>query len=44
MIKAAGLGVAMLNATDMVKKAVDVIIVSDNNNDGLEPILLSEIS
>ena len=43
MIQAAGIGVAMLNATDEVKKAADVITISDNNNDGLAPILLSNI-
>lgn len=39
MIQAAGLGVAMLNGTDMVKKSADVITKTDNNNDGLVPFI-----
>ena len=35
MILAAGLGVAMINGTDMVKKSADVITEYDNNHDGL---------
>ncbi len=41
MIEAAGTGVAMINAVDAVKKAADVITKTDNNNDGLAPILLN---
>ncbi len=44
MIEAAGIGIAMLNATDAVKKAANVITKTDNNNDGLAPILLSAIN
>ncbi|MBE5842864.1 MAG: HAD family phosphatase [Butyrivibrio sp.] len=44
MIKAAGLGVAMINATDDVKAIADIITQSDNNNDGLAPILLNALS
>ncbi|WP_029321975.1 Cof-type HAD-IIB family hydrolase [Butyrivibrio sp. AE3004] len=39
MIEAAGLGVAMLNAVDIVKAVADVITETDNDNDGLVPIL-----
>ena len=35
MIEEAGLGIAMINAGDIVKKSADVITVYDNNNDGL---------
>lgn len=37
MIKAAGIGIAMLNGRDSVKENADVITASDNNNDGLLP-------
>ncbi|WP_049945845.1 Cof-type HAD-IIB family hydrolase [Butyrivibrio sp. LC3010] len=43
MIEAAGLGVAMLNAVEMVKDVADVITKSDNNHDGLVPIILDNI-
>ena len=39
MIKAAGTGIAMLNATDMVKDNADVITESDNDHDGLAPFI-----
>ena len=35
MIKAAGLGIAMINAPDTVKAAADVITTFDNDHDGL---------
>ena len=35
MIKAAGLGIAMINAPDTVKDAADVITTFDNDHDGL---------
>ena len=41
MIQAAGVGVAMLNAPDNVKAVADIITETDNNHDGLAPILLS---
>nr|WP_242843284.1 Cof-type HAD-IIB family hydrolase [Kineothrix alysoides] len=41
MIQAAGVGIAMLNAKEDVKKAADIITATDNNQDGLAPILLS---
>lgn len=40
MIKAAGKGIAMLNATDIVKNNADFITKADNNNDGLAPFIL----
>lgn len=43
MIKAAGIGIAMLNAKEEVKEEADLITKSDNNNDGLAPILLSHL-
>ncbi len=39
MIEAAGLGVAMLNGVEDVKKIADRITPFDNNHDGLVPIL-----
>lgn len=39
MIEAAGLGVAMANATDAVKEAADYITVSDNNHDGIAEVI-----
>ena len=39
MIQAAGLGIAMLNADDEVKKAADVVTEADNNHDGLVAFL-----
>ncbi|WP_342756363.1 Cof-type HAD-IIB family hydrolase [Kineothrix sedimenti] len=41
MIQAAGVGIAMLNAKEDVKKAADIITAADNNQDGLAAILLS---
>lgn len=35
MLEAAGCGIAMLNAADLVKKSADAITVKDNDNDGL---------
>ena len=43
MIEAAGLGIAMLNATDIVKKSADVITKADNDNDGLEELIRAQI-
>ncbi|MCR5343269.1 MAG: Cof-type HAD-IIB family hydrolase [Butyrivibrio sp.] len=43
MIKAAGLGVAMINGVPMVKEAADIITEADNDNDGLASILLNNI-
>ncbi|WP_175560055.1 Cof-type HAD-IIB family hydrolase [Butyrivibrio sp. YAB3001] len=40
MIEAAGCGIAMINATDLVKKSADVITKLDNNNDGLAEFIL----
>lgn len=40
MIETAGLGIAMLNGTEDVKRAGDVITEKDNNQDGLVPFLL----
>ena len=42
MIKAAGVGVAMLNAPENVQAIADVVTTADNNHDGLAPILLSD--
>ena len=39
MIEAAGIGIAMRNGRDFVKKIANVITDTDNNNDGLVPIL-----
>ena len=39
MLEAAGTGVAMANATDGVKAIADIITASDNNHDGLVPVL-----
>ena len=35
MLEAAGCGIAMLNAADIVKKSADAITSKDNDNDGL---------
>jgi Cof subfamily protein (haloacid dehalogenase superfamily) len=43
MIEAAGFGIAMLNATDIVKASADVITASDNDHDGLERFLLDAV-
>ncbi len=39
MLKAAGTGIAMLNATHAVKEAADIITSKDNDNDGLVEII-----
>lgn len=39
MIEAAGLGVAMSNATDVVKETADYITVNDNNHDGIAEVI-----
>jgi HAD superfamily hydrolase (TIGR01484 family) len=39
MIKAAGTGIAMANATDEVKSAADIITQKTNNEDGLIEII-----
>lgn len=41
MIEAAGMGVAMANATGSVKAVADVVTEDDNNHDGLLPVLQS---
>jgi Cof subfamily protein (haloacid dehalogenase superfamily) len=43
MIEAAGCGIAMANATDLVKKSADVVTLEDNNNDGLAKYILEAI-
>jgi len=43
MLRAAGVGVAMLNATDEVKRVCDVVTASDNDHDGLADIILSAV-
>ncbi len=43
MLEAAGTGIAMINGTDIVKKAANVITTLDNNNDGLAEFILSAI-
>ena len=40
MIEAAGCGIAMANATDMVKQIADVVTTYDNNHDGLAEFIL----
>ena len=44
MIEAAGLGIAMLNATDIVKKSADIITEFDNDHDGLEEYIKAQTS
>lgn len=39
MLEAAGTGVAMANATEGVKSIADIVTQTDNNHDGLLPIL-----
>lgn len=39
MLQAAGLGIAMQNAKDCVKEAAALITQTDNNHDGLVPVL-----
>lgn len=41
MLEAAGCGIAMQNAADIVKKAADVITPKDNDNDGLAEFMRS---
>lgn len=43
MIEAAGLGIAMVNGTDLVKACADVVTKYDNNNDGLAEFILDAI-
>lgn len=43
MIEAAGLGIAMVNGTDMVKEKADVVTSDDNNHDGLARFILDAI-
>ena len=43
MIIAAGIGIAMLNGRDFIKEIADIITPTDNNNDGLVPVLKSFI-
>ena len=43
MIEAAGCGIAMLNATDAVKEAADVVTERDNDHDGLADLILGAI-
>ena len=39
MLEAAGIGIAMKNGRDFIKEMADIITETDNNNDGLVPIL-----
>ena len=39
MIKYVGIGIAMLNAPDIVKKHADIITKYSNNNDGIYDVL-----
>ncbi len=39
MLEAAGTGIAMINGSDAVKKAADIVTLTDNNNDGLASVL-----
>lgn len=43
MLEAAGVGVAMLNAKDAVKKVSNMITVYDNDHDGLADIIIGAI-
>ncbi len=43
MIQAAGCGIAMQNATDLVKESADVITNFDNDHDGLAEFILGAI-
>ncbi len=43
MIQAAGCGIAMANATDLVKESADVITGLDNDHDGLAEYILGAI-
>lgn len=44
MIQAAGCGIAMVNGTDIVKEAADVITTKDNDHDGLCEFILGAIN
>ena len=39
MLVSAGTGIAMINASDAVKAAADVVTAEDNDHDGLLPYL-----
>lgn len=39
MLEAAGIGIAMKNATPSLKELADIVTLDDNNHDGLVPIL-----
>jgi HAD superfamily hydrolase (TIGR01484 family) len=39
MIKAAGVGVAMANASDVAKSVADYVTISDNNHGGIAEII-----
>jgi len=41
MIEAAGVGIAMINASEEVRKTADVVTAADNDHDGLAEILRS---
>lgn len=43
MLEAAGVGVAMLNATDAVKRVCDIVTDEDNDHDGLADVILRAI-
>jgi Cof subfamily protein (haloacid dehalogenase superfamily) len=43
MIEAAGCGIAMINGTDMVREAADVVTRYDNDHDGLAEFILRAI-
>lgn len=43
MIQTAALGIAMQNAADIVKQAADLITETDNDHDGLAPILMENM-
>ena len=43
MIEAAGVGIAMINGTDLVKQSADVTTKFDNDNDGLCEFILGAI-
>ena len=43
MLEAAGVGVAMLNATDAVKRVCDIVTGEDNDHDGLADVILRAI-
>ncbi len=44
MLEAAGTGIAMLNATDKVKQAADIVTDLDNDNDGLADMMRKLLS